>query len=202
MFLANYGDTLTDAPLDHAHRGLPRGRCGGGVPLRPADELPVSRRATREDDRVAALLRPDDADLWINGGYFILRSEIFDTWRRATSSSRHPSPAPDRGRRPAGDSLRGLLGTVDTLRDVEPLEALVAGGRAPWTVWPTGSTDAGPGRGRLSRQGGRGVSCSDGAARAAGGSRPRVLVVSAHPDDAEIGAGGTDRPPRRRTPRR
>ena len=78
MFLANYADVLTDAPLDdmidrfarsRRRRRAARGAAAVGVPLRrrratttgSLDQHPVSR-----------------LPLWENGGYFVLRPEIFD----------------------------------------------------------------------------------------------------------------------------
>ena len=58
IFLANYGDTLTDAPLDRLVEEFRAARRGGGLPRGPADELPVSRRAhATGDERVDALVR-------------------------------------------------------------------------------------------------------------------------------------------------
>ena len=135
IFLANYSDTLTDAPLDSLVESF---RASDAVAsflaIRPA-AYPFRVLRSGEDDRVEALLRPGDADIWINGGYFMLRREIFDALQPGDELVEGPfARLIDAGHL---DSVRyeGFWGPLDTLRDLQELEALAAGGRAPWAVW-------------------------------------------------------------------
>jgi glucose-1-phosphate cytidylyltransferase len=135
IFLANYGDTLTDAPLD---RLVEEFRTSDAVAsflsVRPSG-YPFRVLRTDDRDRVEALLRPGDADLWINGGYFMLRREVFDAMEPGDELVEAPFE-----RLIAGGRLRcvrheGFWGPLDTLRDLEQLEALAAAGQAPWMAW-------------------------------------------------------------------
>ena len=112
MFLANYGDTLTDAPLDRAGRLVP-GRHGDAsfLAVRPAN-YPFSIVETNGDRRVTRLVRPLDSDFWINGGYFTLRKEVFDVIQPGEELVEAPFGAADRRRGPARDPLRGVLGAA------------------------------------------------------------------------------------------
>ena len=84
MFLANYSDGLTDAPLPEMI-DLQEERQDRLLPRRPpAAHLP-SRRVRRATARCSAFRTSHDSDIWINGGYFIFRNEIFDYIARAKS---------------------------------------------------------------------------------------------------------------------
>ena len=78
MFLANYADVLTDMPLDdmldrfsasRQGRRAARGAAAVGVPL------PRRGRGRHGRRRSAPF---SEMPIWENGGYFVLRPEIFD----------------------------------------------------------------------------------------------------------------------------
>ena len=135
IFLANYGDTLTDAPLD---RLVDEFRATDAVAtflaVRPS-EYPFRVLRTDGSDRVQALVRPADADLWINGGYFILRQEVFDSIEPGDELVEAPFARLMAAGRLRATRYEGFWAPFDTLRDLEHLEALAAGGRAPWAPW-------------------------------------------------------------------
>ena len=139
IFLGNYGDTLTDAPLDRLVEDF---RAGDAVAsflaVRPTNyPFRVVQPAGRE--RVDALLRPSEADLWINGGYFLLRREIFDAIHPGDELVEEPFARLIAAGRLHATRYEGFWGPLDTLRDLELLEALASGGQAPWES-PSGDT--------------------------------------------------------------
>ena len=73
--------------------------------------------------------------MWINGGYFIFRPEIFDYIEPGEELVEEPFRRLDR-RGPA-DAYRydGFWAPMDTLKDVERLEALYEAGRAAVGAW-------------------------------------------------------------------
>jgi glucose-1-phosphate cytidylyltransferase len=136
VFLANYGDVLTDAHLpDLITRTLDSGATAGLLAARPE----ASFHAVRIDDssRVRGLMPASDVDLWINGGFFVLRSEIFShLW--------YGIDLVDGAFRKliAEDKLyayrhEGFWAPSDTLKDRLRLEALYHSGSRPWAVWET-----------------------------------------------------------------
>jgi glucose-1-phosphate cytidylyltransferase len=135
MFLANYGDTLTDAPLDRLldeFRG--QDAVASFLSVRPSS---YSFHLVRHGDngRVARIEDVRTADVWINGGYFMFRPEIFD----------HIEPgdelveAPFRRLIEAGKlhavKYDGFWAPMDTLKDVQTLEAYWEAGDPPWAIW-------------------------------------------------------------------
>ena len=135
MFLANYGDTLTDAPLDRLVAEFGAGDATASfLSVRPAG---YAFQAVTVDaaGHVTAFTEAARADLWINGGYFMLRPGLFDAMRPGEEMVEAPF-----ARLAAAGSLatvryEGFWAPVDTLRDVERLERLAESGAAPWMVW-------------------------------------------------------------------
>ena len=78
LFLANYGDTLTDAPLDRIVADFPATDSVASVLVGPCQRVPVPPRGDRRRPARSGARPPGAADLWINGGYFVLRRAIFD----------------------------------------------------------------------------------------------------------------------------
>jgi glucose-1-phosphate cytidylyltransferase len=75
------------------------------------------------------------SDIWINGGYFILRREFLDQLRPGEDLVEEPL----RRLLPAGQVLaqrhEGFWAPMDTLKDKQWLETLHEDGSAPWQVW-------------------------------------------------------------------
>jgi glucose-1-phosphate cytidylyltransferase len=132
IFLATYGDGLTDAPLRDMIETLERsGKTALFLCVRPTYQFHVvsldEGNGVREIHDVAA------ADLWINGGYFVFRREIFD----------HLRPGEDLvgdafNRLIAEDKLlaypyEGFWAPMDTLKDKQNLESLLEEGDPPWS---------------------------------------------------------------------
>jgi glucose-1-phosphate cytidylyltransferase len=85
-----------------------------------------------EDGSVAAFRSSDRSDIWINGGYFIFRPEVFDYMREDEELVLDPFT-----RLIADDQLlayrhESFWRSMDTLRDRQVLEDLVEQGEMPW----------------------------------------------------------------------
>jgi len=76
MFLANYSDGLTDLPLpEYIDHFLHRGRVGSFLAVKPSQSYHV---ASFEGDLVKGIEPLSSADIWINGGFFAFRTDIFE----------------------------------------------------------------------------------------------------------------------------
>jgi len=77
IFLANYGDVLTDAPLnDLIEEFATTDAVGQLLAVKPQDSFHVVNITA--DASVTSLTPVADLAMWINGGYFVLRQGIFD----------------------------------------------------------------------------------------------------------------------------
>ncbi len=134
-FLANYGDVLTDAPLDQR---IEKFRAGSAVAsfmcVRPKS---YSFHLVRlgESDLVSKIDDVGTSDLWINGGYFILRPEIFDYLGPGEELVVEPFARLIQAGRLQGDPYEGYWAPMDTLKDVQALQGAFETGRPPWAIW-------------------------------------------------------------------
>ena len=77
VFLANYGDVLTNAPMnDLIDDFVQTDAVGSLLAVPPQDSFHVVR--IDDDSRLTGIEPVADMNMRINGGYFILRQEIFD----------------------------------------------------------------------------------------------------------------------------
>ena len=137
MFLANYGDTLTDAPLDRIVEEARRGdRVATLLGVRPPYSFHVVR--LDDDQKVLEIAETSEADLRINGGCYVLKPGIFDH----LASGQDLVDEPFRQLADEGQLLAipydGFSVSLDTLKELQTLLELEATDHAPWAVWRTG----------------------------------------------------------------
>jgi glucose-1-phosphate cytidylyltransferase len=131
VFLANYGDGLTDVPLDDMISTLEEsGKTGLFISVRPRLDYHVVRADSGGLVRSIEPLR--EADVRINGGYFVFRRGIFDLIR----------PGEDLVAEPFGRLIErgellaypydGFWEPMDTIKDKQKLDSLLEGGEPPW----------------------------------------------------------------------
>src|SRR5262249_51476844 len=77
LFLANYSDGLTDAPLPDMIDRLKRsGKVGGFIAVRPPFNFHLAE--FNAEGAVSRIRSSQEAEIWINGGYFVFRNKVFD----------------------------------------------------------------------------------------------------------------------------
>jgi glucose-1-phosphate cytidylyltransferase len=134
LFLASYSDCVTDAPLPRLIEDFEqRGKVGSFLSVRPA--VPGHFVSQREDGVVTSIIDPRTSGLWVNGGYFILRPEIFDHIEHGDELVLKPFQRLIAKRQLITYPYEGFWAPMDTLRDRQELESLFERGRAPWAVW-------------------------------------------------------------------
>ncbi|MFY0610017.1 MAG: glucose-1-phosphate cytidylyltransferase [Hyphomicrobiaceae bacterium] len=133
IFLANYSDGLTDVNLDDMVNWFKRsGKIACFLAVRPP--LTYHLADINSDGKVNEFRSSDQSDVWINGGYFVFRRELFDFMRDGEELVLQPFE-----RLIAADQLlaykhEGFWRSMDTLRDRQSLEDIVEQGIMPWVV--------------------------------------------------------------------
>lgn len=132
VFLATYGDTVTDVPLPvlvehHAKSG----KIASLLSVRPNYTFNV---VEADGIKVTGFHDVAASGLWVNGGYFVLRPEVFDYLEEGEDL-----PAMF-ARLIAAEELvaypyEGFWAPMDTLKDKQRLESLVESGGSVWQVW-------------------------------------------------------------------
>ena len=142
IFLANYGDVLTDAPLPDLVRLFRRsGKLAAFVAVRPkAYTFHLVRFEGKT--QVRDVRDVSTADLWLNGGYFMFRREVLDEIGPGEDLVPDVLPRLIERDQVLGYRYDGFWAPMDTLRDWQRLEEFVQSGNMPWAVWEKQSADA------------------------------------------------------------
>jgi len=133
MFLANYSDGLTDVDLEYMVETFKESdKIGCFVAIRPP--LTYHLADIDCDGKVREFRSSDRSNIWINGGYFLFRNEIFDYMKEGEELVLEPFR-----RLIAADKLMafkhtGFWRSMDTLKDRQILEDMVEQGKMPWRV--------------------------------------------------------------------
>ena len=139
VFLANYGDGLSDAPLDDLLEAfLRRGKVAALISFRAPYTYDLI--TMRDGDLVGHIESAERSDVWINGGFFMFRQAIFDYIRPGEELVREPFRRLIDDEQLLAYRYDGFFQPMDTLKEQQTLDALYHSGRPPWAVWQRGET--------------------------------------------------------------
>lgn len=134
MFMANYSDGLTDLSLPEYLDGFRRqGTVGSFVAVNSSQSFDVA--AVGDEGLVSRMYPLTESDLWINGGFFAFRREIFDVLGEGEELVREPFQRLIERRQLSAHKHRGFWMAMDTFKDKRILEDWYELGQAPWEVW-------------------------------------------------------------------
>lgn len=130
MFLATYGDGLTDAPINEIVAELQRtGKTGIFLSVKPRSTFHI---VSAENGVVRGVQDIKETDLRINGGYFTFRSSVFDYIEPDEELIEEPFRRMIEKEELLAYEHDGFFGPMDTIKDKQDLDALVESGDAPW----------------------------------------------------------------------
>jgi glucose-1-phosphate cytidylyltransferase len=133
-FLANYSDGVTDAPLDLMIENLvASGRIASLLSVRPTYSFHTL--SVDEHHLVRGVHGIEDSNLWMNGGFFVLRRDIFDYMRPGEDLVNEPFRRLIAEEQLLAWRHTGFYYPVDTMKDKQILEDLMEQGNGPWRVW-------------------------------------------------------------------
>ncbi|QAY69021.1 sugar phosphate nucleotidyltransferase [Xylanimonas protaetiae] len=138
VFLANYGDVLTDAPMNQIiDEFLATNAVGSLMAVSPQDSFHVVRF---DDGGWMKDIEPvADMSMCINGGYFVLRQGIFDYLDEGEDLVGDACIRAARDGRFRVHPHTGFWAPMDTLKERSMLEEMNRVGNRPWAVWDEAS---------------------------------------------------------------
>jgi glucose-1-phosphate cytidylyltransferase len=137
MFLANYADVLTDAPLDEMIGKFAGSGAGASMMVVPPQSS-FHCVELGEDGRVSGITPVNRLPLWENGGYFVLRQEIFEHLPEGSDLVEDGCGALAKNGELLAYPYRGFWQPADTVKERAALEAAYARGERPWMLWEQG----------------------------------------------------------------
>jgi glucose-1-phosphate cytidylyltransferase len=140
MFFANYSDGLTDLPLTEfidyfsANQKIASFLC-----VKPTQSFHVV--SMKDNGIVSAIQHVAQSNMWINGGYFIFRKEIFKYINEGEELVQEPFSRLIEMEELMAYKYEGFWACMDTFKDKQQLDDLYAHGHAPWEVWKSFPND-------------------------------------------------------------
>lgn len=134
VFLANYADGLTDLPLPRLLEHFDeQGKIGTFLCVPPSQTFHVVD--VNDKSNVLAIRDASRADLWINGGFFVFRQDVFDYMGPGEELVGEPFRRLIDAGELTAYRYNGFWLGMDTFKDRECLEEMFQLGDAPWEVW-------------------------------------------------------------------
>jgi glucose-1-phosphate cytidylyltransferase len=140
VFLANYTDGLSDVNL-HAlvEKFLKSQKLACFVSVKPKASFHLI--TLDEEGIVKSLEHIAKSGARINGGFFVLRREMFQCMSEGEELVEEPFHRLIAAGQLLSYSHNGFWACMDTFKEMQELEDLHSRGKAPWMVWDGHSTD-------------------------------------------------------------
>jgi glucose-1-phosphate cytidylyltransferase len=131
MFMANYSDGLSDIDMDAYVKWFEEtGGTASFLAVHPHSSFHIVRM--KDDVHVDTLQYSNDADVRINGGFFILRQAIFDYIHEGEELVEEPFRRLAAKKKLVAHKLQGFWSTMDTFKDKLRFDEWYASEERPW----------------------------------------------------------------------
>lgn len=138
IFLVNYSDGLSDYPLSqYITKFRESNAVASFISVRPSQSF--HSVSVDNNDLVRSIKHVGASDLWINGGFFIMRAEIFDYIQDGEDLVEEPFQRLIDQRRLIAYKYQGFWAAMDTFKDKKAFDDRYANGVTPWEVWKEGT---------------------------------------------------------------
>jgi glucose-1-phosphate cytidylyltransferase len=133
VFLANYGDGLSDVPLPSMLETFRKSKAVVSLLLvQPTASFDLVNAGTGGIvNEICPLTR---SEMWINGGFFVMRNEVFQHMQAGEELVREPFQRLIEKQALLAYKYNGFWQCMDTFKDKQHLEELNQDA-APWKVW-------------------------------------------------------------------
>lgn len=134
VFLANYADGLTDLPLprliDFSKR---HGKVACFLGVKPMQSFHVV--SMEGDGAVTAIRSATGSNVWVNGGFFVLRRDIFRYIEDGEELVEKPFQRLIEQNQLAAYRYDGFWACMDTFKERQWFDDMHMRGDVPWEVW-------------------------------------------------------------------
>jgi glucose-1-phosphate cytidylyltransferase len=134
IFLANYADGLSNVPMDKVVDDFKKDKLVATfASVRPSQSFHYV--TSDADGRVRRIGSVQDADLRINGGFFVLRQSIFDYMQPGEELVEQPFARLIDQNLLGAYRHDGFWQPMDTFKDKISFDRMEARGNCPWMLW-------------------------------------------------------------------
>lgn len=134
VFLANYSDGLSDLPLTtYLERFGKADKIASFLCVRPNQSFHAVELGN--DGLVQDIRHVAESSLWINGGFFAFKREIFDYLKEGEELVQEPFHRLIGLQQLTAYRHEGFWACMDTFKDKQVFDDMQARGDTPWQVW-------------------------------------------------------------------
>jgi glucose-1-phosphate cytidylyltransferase len=142
LFMCSYADCLTDAPLDDMIDNFKRSnKAMSFIAVKPSSSFHALQYDAAGD--LIAIRPADQLGLYINGGYWIMRPEVFDYIKPGEEVVEEPMQRMIKAKKLTAYRYDGFWACMDTFKEKMMLDDIVNSGKAKWQVWTNPTPRAG-----------------------------------------------------------
>lgn len=133
-FMANYSDGLSDLDLniylDHFHQ---KDKVASFLCVRPSQSFHLVN--FDEQGEVNGLLPVGKSEVWINGGFFVFKKEVFNYMKAGEELVQEPFYRMIGENQVIGYKNPGFWACIDTMKEKKLFDEMYATGNTPWMAW-------------------------------------------------------------------
>jgi len=139
MFLANYSDGLSDLDLPKLIDYFSaRKKIAGFLSIKPTQSFHVV--SIQNGGIVRDIQDLSKSGMWINGGFFVFRNEIFQYLNPGEELVHEPFQRLIKENELIAYKYEGFWISMDTFKDKQRLDDMYARSETPWEVWKSSTT--------------------------------------------------------------
>jgi glucose-1-phosphate cytidylyltransferase len=133
-FLANYADGLSDLPLPEMVDSFKKsGKVGAFICVKPSQSFSVV--SLGKGNSVERIDYVRDTNIVINGGYFVLKNDIFRYIKDGEELVVEAFARLIKENKLLGYQYNGFWYCMDTFKEQQELNDMFEQGKAPWILW-------------------------------------------------------------------
>lgn len=134
VFMANYSDGLTDLDLNlYLDNFYHHNKIASFLCVKPSQSFHVV--TIGQDSLVSDIRQVNRSDIWINGGFFVFRKEIFDYIKEGEELVQEPFYRLVEKSELIAYKNPGFWACIDTMKEKKMFDDMYARGDTPWAVW-------------------------------------------------------------------
>jgi glucose-1-phosphate cytidylyltransferase len=133
-FMANYSDGLSDLDLNaYLEQFHQKKKVASFLCVRPSQSFHLVDFNT--DGDVNALLPVEQTEIWINGGFFVFKKDVFDYIKEGEELVHEPFCRMISDHQLNAYKNPGFWACIDTMKEKKMFDDMYATGKTPWMVW-------------------------------------------------------------------
>jgi glucose-1-phosphate cytidylyltransferase len=134
VFMANYADGLTDLDLNtYLNNFYHQDKIASFLCVKPSQSFHLV--SLGENCNVTDIVPVSVSDIWINGGFFVFKQDIFDFIQEGEELVGEPFKRLIAKEEIIAYKHNGFWACVDTFKEKRLFDDLYARGETPWEVW-------------------------------------------------------------------